>query len=173
MYLDEAHTKGLVPVRCHCNVLAWAEDEEELRRIKNDTGSQLALMGCVPHYNTIDTPVLYWSGIPGNAGDFPAEESFYTFLEQAVCLFASETNYRSSPSPFGIRMTDRQSGVPLHLDISDLPMRKGIITATSLYSVPPAAVNPSLRTTLSASIMNRVPISCWWIPETAIRDFAA
>ena len=48
MYLDEAHTKGLVPVRCHCNVLAWAEDEEELRRIKNDTGSQLALMGCVP-----------------------------------------------------------------------------------------------------------------------------
>ena len=57
MYLDEAHTKGLVPVRCHCNVLAWAEDEEELRRIKNDTGSQLALMGCVPHYNTIDTPV--------------------------------------------------------------------------------------------------------------------
>ena len=64
----------------------------------------------------------------GNAGDFPAEESFYTFLEQAVCLFASETNYRSSPSPFGIRMTDRQSGVPLHLDISDLPMRKGIIT---------------------------------------------
>lgn len=128
MYLDEAHTKGLVPVRCHCNVLAWAEDEEELRRIKNDTGSQLALMGCVPHYNTIDTPVLYWSGIPGNAGDFPAEESFYTFLEQAVCLFASETNYRSSPSPFGIRMTDRQSGVPLHLDISDLPMRKGIIT---------------------------------------------
>lgn len=41
MYLDEAHTKGLVPVRCHCNVLAWAEDEEELRRIKNDTGSRL------------------------------------------------------------------------------------------------------------------------------------
>ena len=41
MYLDEAHTKGLVPVRCHCNVLAWAEDEEELRRIKNDTGSSL------------------------------------------------------------------------------------------------------------------------------------
>ena len=72
--------------------------------------------------------MLYWSGIPGNAGDFPAEESFYTFLEQAVCLFASETNYRSSPSPFGIRMTDRQSGVSLHLDISDLPMRKGIIT---------------------------------------------
>lgn len=103
-------------------------------------------MGCVPHYNTIDTPVLYWSGIPGNAGDFPAEESFYTFLEQAVCLFASETNYRSSPSPFGIRMTDRQSGVPLHLDISDLPMRKGIITNRNKFILGPSGSGKSFFT---------------------------
>ncbi|WP_278947039.1 TraG family conjugative transposon ATPase, partial [Barnesiella intestinihominis] len=38
MYLDEAHTKGVLPVRCHCNVIAWAEDAEEFRRIRNDTG---------------------------------------------------------------------------------------------------------------------------------------
>ena len=128
MYLDEAHTKGVLPVRCHCNVIAWAEDAEEFRRIKNDTGSQLAMMGCTPRHNTIDTPVLYWAGIPGNAGDFPAEESFYTFLEQAVCLFAGETNYRDSPSPFGIRLADRQNGIPVHVDISDLPMKRGVIT---------------------------------------------
>ena len=79
MYLDEAHTKGVLPVRCHCNVTAWAEDREELRRVKNDTGSQLAMMECTPRHNTVDAPVLYWAGIPGNAGDFPAEESFYTF----------------------------------------------------------------------------------------------
>jgi conjugation system TraG family ATPase len=128
MYLDEAHTKGVLPVRCHCNVIAWAEDAEEYRRIRNDTGSQLAMMECTPRYNTIDTPVIYWAGIPGNAGDFPSEESFYTFLEQAVCLFAGETNYRSSPSPFGIRLADRQNGIPVHVDISDLPMKRGVIT---------------------------------------------
>lgn len=48
MYLDEAHTKGVLPVRCHCNVIAWAEDAEEFRRIRNDTGSQLAMMECTP-----------------------------------------------------------------------------------------------------------------------------
>ncbi len=64
MYLDEAHTKGVLPVRCHCNVIAWAEDAEEFRRIRNDTGSQLAMMECTPRYNTIDTPVIYWAGIP-------------------------------------------------------------------------------------------------------------
>ena len=146
MYLDEAHTKGVLPVRCHCNVTAWAEDREELRRVKNDTGSQLAMMECTPRYNTVDTPVLYWAGIPGNAGDFPAEESFYTFLEQAVCLFAGETNYRSSPSPFGIRMADRQNGIPVHVDISDLPMKRGIITNRNKFILGPSGSGKSFFT---------------------------
>ena len=146
MYLDEAHTKGVLPVRCHCNVIAWAEDAEEFRRIRNDTGSQLAMMECTPRYNTVDTPVLYWAGIPGNAGDFPAEESFYTFLEQAVCLFAGETNYRSSPSPFGIRMADRQNGIPVHVDISDLPMKRGIITNRNKFILGPSGSGKSFFT---------------------------
>ena len=146
MYLDEAHTKGVLPVRCHCNVIAWAEDAEEFRRMRNDTGSQLAMMECTPRYNTVDTPVLYWAGIPGNAGDFPAEESFYTFLEQAVCLFAGETNYRSSPSPFGIRMADRQNGIPVHVDISDLPMKRGIITNRNKFILGPSGSGKSFFT---------------------------
>ena len=146
MYLDEAHTKGVLPVRCHCNVIAWAEDAEEFRRIKNDTGSQLAMMECTPRYNTIDTPVIYWAGIPGNAGDFPSEESFYTFLEQAVCLFAGETNYRSSPSPFGIRLADSQNGIPVHVDISDLPMKRGIITNRNKFILGPSGSGKSFFT---------------------------
>lgn len=146
MYLDEAHTKGVLPVRCHCNVIAWAEDAEEFRRIRNDTGSQLAMMECTPRYNTIDTPVIYWAGIPGNAGDFPSEESFYTFLEQAVCLFAGETNYRSSPSPFGIRLADRQNGIPVHVDISDLPMKRGIITIRNKFILGPSGSGKSFFT---------------------------
>lgn len=146
MYLDEAHTKGVLPVRCHCNVIAWAEDAEEFRRIRNDTGSQLAMMECTPRYNTIDTPVIYWAGIPGNAGDFPSEESFYTFLEQAVCLFAGETNYRSSLSPFGIRLADRQNGIPVHVDISDLPMKRGIITNRNKFILGPSGSGKSFFT---------------------------
>ena len=127
-YLNEAHSFGLTSVRCHCNVMAWSDDREELKRIKNEVGSQLALMECKPRHNTVDTPTLFWAGIPGNAADFPAEESFYTFFEQAVCFFAEETNYKNSPSPFGIKMVDRLTGKPLHVDISDLPMKKGITT---------------------------------------------
>lgn len=128
LYLSEARVGSLLPVRCHCNVISWAESEEELKRIRNEVGAQLALMGATPHHNTVDTPALFWGGIPGGEADFPAEESFYTFLDPALCFFSAETAYRSSPSPFGIKMVDRLTGVPVHLDISDLPMKKGLIS---------------------------------------------
>ena len=146
MYLNEAHSQGLRSVRCHCNVMAWAESEAELKRIRNDVGSQLALMGCTPHHNTVDVPVLFWAAIPGNEADFPAEESFYTFLDQALCLFNGETNYRSSLSPFGIKMSDRLSGIPLHLDISDLPMKRGVITNRNKFILGPSGSGKSYLT---------------------------
>ena len=146
MYLNEAHSQGLRSVRCHCNVMAWAESESELKRIRNDVGSQLALMGCTPRHNTVDVPVLFWAAIPGNEADFPAEESFYTFLDQALCLFNEETNYRSSLSPFGIKMSDRLSGIPIHLDISDLPMKRGVITNRNKFILGPSGSGKSYLT---------------------------
>lgn len=142
-YLNEAHSFGLTSVRAHFNVMAWSDDTEELKHIRNDVGSQLALMECKPRHNTIDAPTLYWAGIPGNAADFPSEESFYTFIEPALCFFTEETNYRSSPSPFGIKMVDRISGKPIHLDISDLPMKKGIITNRNKFVLGPSGSGKS------------------------------
>lgn len=145
-YLNEAHSFGLTSIRCHCNVMAWSDDYEEMKRIKNDVGSQLALMECKPRHNTVDTATLFWAGIPGNQGDFPSEESFYTFIEQALCFFVAETNYKSSPSPFGIKMVDRVTGKPLHVDISDLPMKKGIITNRNKFILGPSGSGKSFFT---------------------------
>lgn len=143
LYLNEAHSFGLTSIRAHFNVIAWSDDKEELKHIKNDVGSQLALMECKPRYNTVDAATLYWAGMPGNAGDFPSEESFYTFIEPALCFFTEETNYQSSPSPFGIKMCDRVSGKPLHLDISDLPMKKGVITNRNKFVLGPSGSGKS------------------------------
>ena len=142
-YLNEAHSFGLTSVRAHFNVMAWSDDAEELKHIRNDVGSQLALMECKPRHNTVDAVTLYWAAMPGNAGDFPSEESFYTFIEPALCFFTEETNYKSSPSPFGIKMCDRVSGKPLHVDISDLPMKKGIITNRNKFVLGPSGSGKS------------------------------
>ena len=145
-YLNEAHSKGLTSIRAHCNVFAWSDDREKLKRIKNDVGSQIALMEAKPRHNTVDVPTLFWAAIPGNAGDFPSEESFYTFIEQALCLFIGETSYKDSLSPFGIRMVDRLTGKPVHLDISDLPMKNGTITNRNKFILGPSGSGKSFFT---------------------------
>ena len=145
-YLNEAHSFGLTSIRAHFNVMAWSEDPEELKHIRNDVGSQLALMECKPRHNTVDAATLYWTAMPGNSGDFPSEESFFTFIEPALCFFTEETNYRSSVSPFGIKMADRVSGKPLHVDISDLPMKKGIITNRNKFILGPSGSGKSFFT---------------------------
>lgn len=145
-YLNEAHSFGLTSIRAHFNVLAWSDEPSELKQVKNDTGSALALMECKPRHNTTDVATLYWAGIPGNTGDFPSEESFYTFIEPALCFFSQETNYRHSASPFGIKMADRLTGNPIHLDISDLPMKKGIITNRNKFILGPSGSGKSFFT---------------------------
>ncbi|WP_417355404.1 TraG family conjugative transposon ATPase [Flavobacterium sp.] len=145
-YLNQAHSFGLSSIRAHFNVMAWSEDPTELKQLKNDTGSALALMECKPRHNTTDAATLYWAGIPGNAGDFPSEESFYTFIEPALCFFTQETNYHDSPSPFGIKMADRLTGKPIHLDISDLPMKRGIITNRNKFILGPSGSGKSFFT---------------------------
>ncbi|TRW23653.1 TraG family conjugative transposon ATPase [Flavobacterium zepuense] len=145
-YLNEAHSFGLSSIRAHFNVIAWSDDPAELKQLKNDTGSALALMECKPRHNTTDVATLYWAGIPGNAGDFPSEESFYTFIEPALCFFSGETNYRDSPSPFGLKMADRLTGNPIHLDISDLPMKRGVITNRNKFILGPSGSGKSFFT---------------------------
>lgn len=145
-YLNEAHSYGLSSIRAHFNVMAWSDNPQELRSIKNDVGSALASMECKPRHNTIDTATLYWAGIAGNAADFPSEETFYTFIEPALCFFTQETNYQSSSSPFGIKMADRLTGKPIHLDISDEPMKKGIITNRNKFVLGPSGSGKSFFT---------------------------
>ena len=46
-------------------------------------------------------------------------------------------------SPFGIKMVDRLTGKPLHLDISDLPMKRGITTNRNKFVLGPSGSGKS------------------------------
>lgn len=145
-YLEMGSTHKLTSVRCHCNVMAWSDNEEDLRQIKNEIGSAISKMGCRIRYNTTDAPVLYWAGIPGNAGDFPREETFISFLENALCFFSGETGYKDSCqflSPKGIKMSDRITGKPVLIDISDYPQEQGIITNGNKFVIGPSGSGKS------------------------------
>ena len=145
-YLNEAVGYGRMPVKAHFNILAWTDNKEGLREIRNLCSSALTKMDATPKIETVGAPQIFWAGIPGNAADLPINETFDTFSNQASCFFNLETNYRSSVSPIGIRLGDRISGRPLHVDISDEPMEKGIITNRNKIIIGPSGSGKSFLT---------------------------
>lgn len=128
LFLNESVAEGRQAVRAHYNVLVWTGNETETGAIRNLCTSALSKIDASAKIETVGAPQLYWAGIPGNAGDLPINETFLTFSNQGCCFLNLETNYRSSVSPFGLRLSERISGMPVHVDISDEPMRLGIIT---------------------------------------------
>lgn len=145
-FLNEAIGQQRLPVKAHFNVLAWSEDEAEIKDLKNKVSSALAQMDATPKEETDGAPQIWWSGLPGNEADFPMNDTFDTFLEQATCFLNLETNYRSSISPFGIRFGDRLSGRPVHTDISDEPIRLGYTTNRNKFIIGPSGSGKSFFT---------------------------
>ena len=127
-YLNELITSQRLPVKAHFNVMIWTDDRNELKELKTQVSSALAQMDATPKQESDGAPQLFWSGLPGNAGDFPANDTFDTFAEQATCFLNLESSCRSVESNFRLRLVDRLSGMPVWCDFSDAPMRSGVIT---------------------------------------------
>ncbi|MGX5690264.1 TraG family conjugative transposon ATPase [Arcticibacter tournemirensis] len=145
-FLNEAIREQRAPIKAHFNVLAWTDEPEQLKELKTKVSSAMAQLDATPKLETDGAPQIWWGGIPGNEADFPMNDTFDTFVEQAACLLNLETNYKSSVSPFGIRLGERLSGKPVHVDISDEPMKKGICTNRNKFILGPSGSGKSFFT---------------------------
>ena len=141
-YINEAIQQQRLVCRGHFNVIVWTEKPEQLDYLRSRTASAITQLDCLPKQNTMDVARLLWAGIPGNAGDLPYDETFYTFAEQATCFFNMESVYQSSMSPFGIRLCDRH-GKPVWVDLSDEPMNKGLVTNRNKFVLGPTGSGKS------------------------------
>tara|TARA_R110002012_G_scaffold126811_1_gene278897 strand:+ start:30231 stop:32624 length:2394 start_codon:yes stop_codon:yes gene_type:complete len=145
-FLNEAISQQRIPIKAHFNILAWTEDPNQLPEIKKKVSSAFSQMDASVKEETVGAPQLFWAGIPGNSADFPINDSFDTFIEQASCFLNLETGYRSSISPFGIRLGDRQTGRPIHVDLSDEPVKRGICTNRNKFILGPSGSGKSFFT---------------------------
>jgi len=134
-FLNEAIASQRLPVKAHFNVLTWSEGKAAGKVVKNKVSAAMAQLDAVAKQETDGQAQIWFAGLPGNAADFPMNDTFDTFLEQATCFFNLESAYRSSLSPFGIRLGDRLTGKPVHVDISDEPVRLGWITNRSKFLI--------------------------------------
>ncbi len=145
-FLNEAIAEQRLPVKAHFNVMTWTNHPDQIQEIRNKVGSAMAQMDASGKQETDGAPQIWWAGLPGNAADFPMNDTFDTFLEQATCFLNLESNYRTSQSGFGIRLGDRLSGRPVRADISDEPMKKGFITNRNKMILGPSGSGKSFFT---------------------------
>ncbi len=145
-FLNEAITEQRLPVKAHFNIFVWTDNKEEGKDLKNLVSNALAQMDATPKQELDGAPQIHWAGIPGNAGDLPQNETFDTFAEQASCFLNLETGYKTSVSPVGIRMGDRLTGKPVHVDISDEPVKRGICTNRNKFILGPSGSGKSFFT---------------------------
>lgn len=145
-FLNEAISSQRLPVKAHFNVMIWTDSKQELKELKTQVSSALAQMDSVARQETNGAPQIFWAGLPGNEADFPMNDTFDTFAEQASCFLNLETSYQSSVSPVGIRLGDRLTGRPIHVDISDEPVKKGICTNRNKFILGPSGSGKSFFT---------------------------
>ena len=142
-FLNEIASSQTSIVQAHANVLVFGETDEELKQSTGVVQSCFSKLGVIPKEEIFSMATIWWAGVPGNAGDLPHEEYFTTFVGQASCLFNMETNYRSSASPYGIRLVDRLTGFPVAVDISDEPIERNLTTNRNKFILGPSGSGKS------------------------------
>jgi conjugation system TraG family ATPase len=145
-YLLEMEKSARTAVKAHFNIMVWERDRDTAEAYRSSTASALSNIGFVPRLARHDVSTLYWTCIPGNIGELGADNLLTSFVEEAVCLLAVETNYNDAPfSKSGIKMTDR-FGNPKMVDLFDEPLKNGSISNRNTFIVGPSGSGKSFFT---------------------------
>lgn len=131
-FLEAAYRSGLFAVHTHTNVLAWSPEEDSLRISGMLAAAFRSMNGINAKYNSFNTPVLYYAGIPSNGFDLGRENWMTMELYSALCLAPYETFERGIPGG-PLRLCDRTRHIPIDLDIQHLAQAKGLITNYNIF----------------------------------------
>lgn len=124
-FIDEAHSESLIGVYAHTNILVWGKDEEKLR-LRGKVSAALAGMGVTCIQDTYDTPILWYSAIPGAGCEIGFENLMSAELMSILCMGIYETFDKGLQEGM-LKMCDRTRNVPLTLDIQEKALDAGLI----------------------------------------------
>ena len=139
--------KGNIPVSYHCNVIIWDSDSKALELIQNKLLANFNTIKFVPNIAWNEILPLYWSCYPGNIADLGyVDQMFKLVTLQSSALAIYETTRTDNVSDFGVYFSNRDNGIPVYVDLSDLPMKSGIITNRNKMVIGPSGSGKSFTT---------------------------
>lgn len=114
-FIEDVQTESRIIVQTHMNVLVFS-DKESHNNMKAKVSTALASMGIVASLNIFDTPVLYYSGIPGAAAELGSDNLMTMELGAALCLGCNETFEREIEGG-NYRTVDSLRCIPISIDL--------------------------------------------------------
>ena len=139
-FLSAQLDSGSIPVYVSQNVMLWGKGEA-LVKAENQLNNALTKMEVFVHRN-FNCANVFWACTPGNAADLPESEYQIQFSDTASLFFPVETNPKNSGIE-GIKMSERDYGIPITVDLWDMPMKKGWITNRNMFVLGPSGSGKS------------------------------
>ena len=141
LLLNDVARENQLLVNCHFNIVLAAR-QEKIQKAANFIESALFGLGIMASKNGYNQLELYRCTLPGNAVELKDYDWFLTTCDAAVCFFLKESMPLDEPSDFLVRFTDRQ-GVPVGIDVADLPMRTNRINNRNKFVLGPSGSGKS------------------------------
>lgn len=133
---------GQLIVDAHFSIVFSANSQEEMEKTESLIENKLFTKGIIVSKNSYNQLELFRSAIPGNSKELKDYDLFTTTSEAGLCFFFKECYPINEESNFYLRFTDRQ-GVPLKVDLADLPMKTGRINNRNKFVLGPSGSGKS------------------------------
>ncbi len=140
--LNNIAIDGQLIVDAHFSILFSANSQDEMEKTESFIENKLFTKGIITSKNAYNQLELFRCAIPGNAIELKDYDLFTTTSEAGVCFFLKESYPINEKSNFYLRFTDRQ-GVPLKIDVADLPMKTGRINNRNKFVLGPSGSGKS------------------------------
>lgn len=147
-YLTQAQVMKEHSIHAAFNVLVWDDSYTRLLEKNSQVGGVLSNLDCQVSKTEVIVPHIFWAGIPGASSNYPMEMKFLSFIAPSICFFNMESNYRDimGENGYGLKLTDRISGAPVRVDVSDEPVRRGWASAKNKFILGPSGSGKSFFT---------------------------
>lgn len=112
-FMKSMYSGSSLLVMASFNVVCWCH-KDNYSRERSKVGSALQSMGIQVSHNLIDTPEIWYAGIPGAGSELPFDCLMKTEAQSAFCLYAWET-YTGGDDRGNFRVCDKIRMIPLSL----------------------------------------------------------
>ena len=140
-FIRSMHSSSSMVVLCSMNIVGWCSEGDYIHSLSR-VGTALSSMGIKVSHNLIDTPVLWYAGIPGAGSELGLECFMKMEAASACCMYAWET-YTKGEKGSNYTIVDRLRNIPVGMTVNAAAYEAGKIQDYNAMVIGPTGSGKS------------------------------